>query len=213
MVAFGRLLQHDPKSRAFPVAAGPIITRAHHHSGPTLDQGYRSSCTGNAIAQALNTHPLRHGRPLLDEDVAVRLYSAATVLDEFPGTYPPDDFGSSGLAVCKAAFNAGLISGYRHAFSLNDALAALSAQPVIVGVNWYTGMLNPDGGYLKPTGVVEGGHEVALIGVNVRHQRVTVLNSWGPGWGANGRACLRWDDLGRLLAEQGDCTVPDVQIH
>lgn len=215
MVAFGRVVQHDPRSRAFPVAAGPVGTRHHYHHGPVLDQGMVGSCTGNALAQALNTGPLKvKARPVLDEAAAVRLYSAATRLDPFPGEYPPTDTGSSGLAVCKAAMDAGLLSGYRHAFSLNDALGALTAQPVIVGVDWYTGMLNPDrNGYLHPTGVVEGGHEVALVGINATLKRVTILNSWGPEWGRRGRALLSFDDLGRLLADQGDCTVPDVQFH
>lgn len=214
MPTFGRLVQHDPRSRAFPVAAGPIGTRTHYHHGEILDQGNVGACTGFAITQALNTGPLKvKARPVLDHEVALDLYRAATRRDDVPGEWEPTDTGSSGLAACKAAMNAGLISGYRHAFNLTDALAALTTQPVIIGVDWYTGMLNPTKGWLKPTGVIEGGHEVALIGINTTHRRVTVLNSWGPQWGNHGRAWLSFDDLGQLLADQGDCTVPDVQYH
>ena len=34
------------------------------------------------------------------EQFAVALYSDATKVDAYPGTYPPDDTGSSGLAIC-----------------------------------------------------------------------------------------------------------------
>lgn len=207
--AFGRRVEHDPRSRQFPVTTTlPLRTVGHRHWGPVLDQGNLGSCVGDAVAQALNTVPLRRGRRLLNEDDAKDLYRAATRLDGFPGEWEPDDTGTSGLAGCKAAKQAGYITEYRHAFTLGQALGSAVVAPVIIGVNWYTGMLNPDSnGYLHPTGVVEGGHEVAVTGINVTLQRVTILNSWGR-WGLNGRAHLSWDDLGQLLAEDGDCTIP-----
>jgi hypothetical protein len=32
-------------------------------------------------------------------------------------------------------------------------------------------------------------------------------NSWGRAWGSRGRAWMTWDDLGQLLADDGDCTI------
>ena len=63
------------------------------------------------------------------------------------------------------------------------------------------------GRHLEPTGAVAGGHEVCLIGVNVENELVTVLNSWGPSWGQQGTARMRWSVLGGLLEQQGDATV------
>ena len=87
-----------------------------------LDQGQLGSCTGNAGTGALGTQPLYDavGKPVLPandavaaEQFAVQLYADATVADGYPGTYPPDDTGSSGLAVCKVLKARGVVSGYR----------------------------------------------------------------------------------------------------
>jgi hypothetical protein len=207
--ALGRLVQHDPRSLAFPAELAPLRTVTHRHYGPVLDQGELGSCTGNAIAQALNCTPLRRGRVLLTEADAVKLYSRATVLDEFDGSYPPEDTGSSGLAVCKAAKEAGLIKAYHHAFGVDQALAALVLSPIIIGVPWYDEMFFPDSnGYLNIRGDMVGGHEVSLIAINVKKERVTLLNNWSSQWGINGRAYLRFADLDALLKQQGDATVP-----
>jgi hypothetical protein len=209
MYALGRKVSHDPRSLAYPAKTAPLRSVHHRHWGAALDQGRVSSCTGNAIAQALNTTPLRHGRPLLTEHDALNLYATATTLDEFPGEYPEVDEGSSGLAVAKAAQQAGLISSYTHAFGLHQALAALVLSPLIIGVDWYDGMFDVSGtGYIYPTGTVVGGHEIAVIALDVKHASVTLLNSWGPGWGRGGKAYLRWDDLDLLLSRQGDVTIP-----
>jgi C1A family cysteine protease len=204
--ALGRVVQHDPRSLAFPAAlASALKTVTHRHYGPVLDQGQVGSCTGNAAAQSLNTVPLRHGRRLLTEIDAQDLYHEATVLDGYPGTWPPDDTGSSGLAVAKASQQAGWVTGYTHAFGLDQCLAALVLAPVIVGTNWHEDMFNPDAaGYVHPTGAIAGGHEYTLLGINVKLQRVTMLNSWSASWGRNGRAYITFDDLGALLADSGD---------
>jgi len=202
----GRVVQHDPRSLAFPAALAPALkTVTHRHYGPVLDQGQVGSCTGNAAAQSLNTVPLRHGRRLLTEIDAQGLYHEATVLDGFPGTWPPTDTGSSGLAVAKASQQAGWVTGYTHAFGLDQCLAALVLAPVIVGTNWHEDMFNPDAaGYVHPTGAIAGGHEYTLLGINVKLARVTMLNSWSASWGRNGRAYITFADLGTLLADSGD---------
>jgi len=209
--ALGRHLEpnHDPASRAFPAAVAPLVTTLHAHRGPVLDQGQLGSCTGNAVSQALNTDPLRPAeRRLLTEADAVGIYTWATHHDPYPGAYPPDDTGSSGLAVAKAARKLGLIHSYRHAFGLDHALGALVLAPVIIGIPWLADMFTPDpDGYLSRTGTVAGGHEVALIGLDVEHRNVTVLNSWGSGWGNGGTALMHWADLDALLGQGGDVTV------
>lgn len=205
----GRLVEHDPRSLAYLAKTAPLKTVTHRHYGPVLDQGDLGSCTGNAIAQALNTAPLRHGRKLLTERDAISLYSRATTLDNFSGAYPPDDTGSTGLAVAKAAKEAGYISAYHHAFGVDQALAALVLSPVIIGIPWYDSMFEPaHNGYLTVDGSVAGGHEVSLIGINTKLERVTLLNNWSASWGLNGRAYLRFADLDALLSRQGDVTVP-----
>jgi len=147
--------------------------------------------------------------PPLTEAQAVAVYSEATSIDEFLGQYPPDDTGSSGLAVAKVAREHGWIESYSHAFSFNAALTGLQSAPLITGVNWYEDFdePEPDGEMPFPNGVVRGGHELCVDELDVEHDRVWVTNSWGADWGLKGRAYWRFATWNRLLSEQGDATM------
>lgn len=204
-----RHVEHDPRSKGFPAETRELKT-VLWAPGLVLDQGDIGSCTGNALADCLNTSPLhKDGTPFLDERAAVAIYSWATHHDNIWGHYPPHDTGSSGLAACKAGKHMGLLRGYTHAFGIEHTLGALQLQPVMIGIPWYESMFNPDGdGFLSVSGKTDDGHEVAVIGYDVTDRYATVLNSWGAGWGVNGTARLREEDLDRLLSERGDCTVP-----
>lgn len=206
----GRLVNHDPRSRNFPAATvTELRTVAHRHYGGSLDQGQLGSCTGNALAHARNTVPIRHGRPLLTEADAVKVYSKATTIDPWDGSYPPEDTGSSGLAACKAAQSFGMITGYNHAFGLDQALAALVLSPIMVGINWYEDMFTPGpAGFVHPTGDLAGGHEFCVVKINVEYRYVGCVNSWGNDWGLEGRFRLSFRDFGTLLAQDGDVIVP-----
>ena len=204
----GRIVQHDPRSLNFAAPAAPTLKSVtHRRLCPPFDQGQLGSCTGNAMAGLLMTTPTHPRGVKLTEVDAVKLYSYATTVDDAPGSYPPDDTGSSGLAVAKAAQHYGYITAYAHAFGLDHVLAALVLAPVIIGVNWYEGFDNPDAnGWVHISGSVRGGHEFELVGLNVHTKSVTAVNSWGSEWGAGGRFRFSWDVLGQLLAEQGDAT-------
>lgn len=210
---FGRLVQHDPRSRAFRVSRGAGVapkTVAWPNKAPVLDQGELGSCTGHAMAHWENSMRAVEGvSDWLGNSEALELYSEATSIDEYPGKYPPEDTGSSGLAVAKAAVNQGYISAYRHAFGLLDTLTALQSSPVIIGSLWFQGMNEPDKvGFLRVMGESLGGHQYALLGCDVENEYVTVLNSWSADWGDNGTAKLLFTDLSTLLDAQGDVTVP-----
>ncbi len=210
----GRNIDHDERSKAFPAMVAPLRTVRHERHCDPFDQGELGSCTGNAMAGALMTDPFfQLGRDLGEKD-AVELYSEATRLDRVPGTYPPDDTGSSGLAVAKAAKRAGYISSYRNAFGLQQALGALVVGPVITGVKWYSSFDHPDAtGEVKiaADAFVRGGHEFEVNGLDVENRRVWCVQSWGPTWGGlgNGTFFLSWDTWDALLQDGGDAT----QLH
>lgn len=213
----GRNVHHDSRSRAYayrPRQAPALTSVMHELRIPVLDQGNTGSCTGNATVHALGSDPffdtLINIMTDVSEDQALRIYSEATALDGFPGQYPPEDTGSDGLSAAKAAQRFGYISGYLHAFSLDDTLAALQARPLITGITWYNSMFEPgtDGSvYLDRSSGVAGGHEICLDELDLRKHRVGFQNSWGTGWGKAGRFYLDVDDFGSLLKEDGDVTV------
>jgi hypothetical protein len=212
----GRLLEHDERSRNFPARAvapqriKPVLWRKY---GTTLDQGTLGSCTGNAAAHAMNCNPYREnarrvagGRLLLEKD-AVSIYTDATIIDPFPGTYPPEDTGSSGLAVAKVLRNRGYIDGYSHAFTPEQARGALQLGPCLFGIWWHESMFEPDQqGYVHPDGRKAGGHEILLIGDDGRN-KITAQNSWGSRWGApGGRFHMTYDVFADLMLDDGDVT-------
>jgi hypothetical protein len=215
-----RVIRRDPRNlrylhKAKAAGAGATIVSVRHaRSISVLDQGQLGSCTGNAAIGALATAPLVAAYNAvvaatpttytLNEPGAVRVYSAAEVLDGGAG-YPPEDEGSSGQSVAEVLRRARLISGYTHCLTLQDTLSALQAGPLLFGTNWYDGMFTPaTDGRVRPTGSVAGGHEVELFGVDVAQQQLWFYNSWGASWGLNGTFYLTYADFSRLLAEQGD---------
>jgi hypothetical protein len=177
-----------------------------------LDQGDLGSCTGNAATGALGTQPFYDavGREVLGnpkdrktaESFAVALYSDATRVDAYPGTYPTEDTGSSGLAVCKVLKARGTIKAYRWARSPYGLLRLLQEGPVLQGMPWYNAFFEPDSaGYIDsnrhwPSSGVAGGHEVEAIGVELDERdaynsTVIYANSWGPSWGKSGLFKMR----------------------
>jgi hypothetical protein len=186
---------------------------------PILDQGNLGSCTGNAGTGALGTQPfydaagaevLPPGSDLAAlQAFAVQLYSEASVVDAFPGAYPPDDTGSSGLAICKVLKDRGTIAGFRWARSAYGYIRLLQDGPVLQGMPWYTAFFEPDAsGFIDsdpawPASGMAGGHEVEALGVELDTQDVfnsviTFANSWGTGWGDEGRFRMRlrtYEDL------------------
>lgn len=211
----GRHVKHDSRSLDYKFDGSGIATTSIRHTRyiPVLDQGDLGSCTGNAATGNLGTGVYYATIPntvTLDENEAVKLYSAATALDSYQGTYPPNDTGSDGLSVAKAAQQAGLISGYQHITSLNDAIAALQLGPIITGVNWYSSFDNPSKSgkvSITKSAYVRGGHEFVLDEVDVTNKLIGATNSWGESWGLKGRFYFSFADYERLLAEQGDATV------
>src|SRR5262249_30290549 len=211
----GRHIEHDERSKGFRVtrvAANPRSAAYKRHCEP-FDQGDLGSCTGNAMAGLLMTDPFWTTGRSLGESDAIRLYSEATELDGIRGSYPPQDTGSSGLAVAKAARREGWITRYEHAFGFEDLIQGLSQRPGILGINWYTSFDTPDASGecpLTAAASVRGGHEVEMFELDVERQRVWCYQSWGPTWGGleNGTFWFSFTTLMRLLAEQGDATFP-----
>lgn len=214
----GRNVKRDSRADLYnghETAWRPLVSRLHSRDIPILNQGDVGSCTGNAETGALGSDPCYGALSptiVLDEAFAQNLYSAAEILDG-DGPYPPNDNGSTGPSVSQAAKNAGLISHYKHCFTLLGVLHALAfgpsgnGYPVILGTNWYDSMDKPDSSGLvsvSPGAVIRGGHEYLCRGLDVDAQEILCDNSWGTGWGEQGSFYYSWATLERLLSEEGD---------
>jgi hypothetical protein len=190
----------------------PLADQAWKRVLVILDQGKLGSCTGNAGTGALGTEPFydKVGKSVLSaaddeaacEEFAVQLYSDATKVDASPGSYPPEDTGSSGLAICKVLKARGTISRYRFARSAYGLLQLLQNGPALQGMPWYKAFFEPDGeGYIDSnpnwsSSGVAGGHEVEATGVQLDtrdafNSTITYANSWGTGWGLHGYFKMR----------------------
>lgn len=207
----GRHVEHDPRSWDHPAQRAPrIVSVRHQATGLPLDQGQIGSCTANALCGALNSAPdFTAGKPLTEPD-AVRVYELETKMEGQP--YPPNDPGGTGLLVCKAGRQLGLLTSYKHAFGIQHALEALVMRPVITGINWYTSFDSPDPETgvvaIAPGATVRGGHEIVADEIDAPNRLVWFWNSWGTGFGLGGRFCMSFDTWDQLLHHQGDVTVP-----
>ena len=214
----GRHINHDPRNREYAVAIPkhvvlPTTDARHRVYGDRLDQGNLGSCTAQAGTAMLNAHPYHtHFGTDFDEQFAIKLYEDTTLIDPFPGSYPPDDTGSDGGSVCKELKLRGMITGYEWAFGWQQGIARVKDAPFMQGTNWLSDMFTPNSsGRVKPTGSIAGGHEYLWVGYEIRskltpmkYNRSWFCNSWGAGWAINGFFYMTWQDHDDLLNQQGD---------
>jgi hypothetical protein len=219
----GRHINHDPMSLRYlqPVPTAALVDKTWERYYQVLDQLKLGSCTGNAMLGAMYTGDIYTCLPAVlttrypPTEATARdvFYAGATRVDPYAGQYPPTDTGSDGLSVMKVAKTLGVISGYTHSVSLNDALAILShTSHFITGINWYSSFDDPDSSgmvSLPTTATLEGGHEVLMYRIDTLNERVWLRNSWSTSYGVRGEFCMSYTTFGTLLSQQGDVTIPN----
>ena len=200
----GRRVAPDPQDHRYLMRVAPqpaaLPPYRHYRSGRILDQGSTPTCVGMAWRQWMSSAPLmtRTGPD------PFALYREAQLIDEWPGEAYD---GTSVRAGAKVLQQRGHIRSYVWSFTADDVFDFMLAGHggVVIGVNWYTGMMTADtSGCIRPVGRVLGGHAVFLGGVNRTRGVVRVLNSWSTAWADKGRAWLTGEDLDRLLKEDGE---------
>src|SRR5882757_2764894 len=176
----GRHVRHDTRSLRYlvPETTAVFTPVKWANPGRVLDQGDLGACTGFATATCLNHSPYVANKT---DDAAIAIYSLATTLDSYAGSYPPTDTGSDGLSAAKASVKLGLISGYLHITTPAQLASALVLGPVIVGTDWYNSMFTADADAVvsvaKSSGLA-GGHEYTLDEVT-SDGYFGFTNSWG----------------------------------
>lgn len=206
--------RHDPRSLEYPIRTA--VERPRYRSRMwrvprALDQGREGACVGFAwTGEALTTpvavklNEMKQAGLLEPNQFAQSVYKHAQTIDEWDGE---DYSGTSVLAGAKVMREKGLLHEYRWAFGVEDVkLAILTTGPVVLGINWYSGMYEAPGGELKIGGQWVGGH--AILARGYRDGKFSLLNSWGEDWGIGGTAWISEADLSRLLSERGEACVP-----
>lgn len=216
----GRNVDHDERSREYRVT---LPTPAKYKlvdwddNAPITNQGQMGACTGFTALDMMNNHIFAGNRKratgstaLLPNNKGLDFYHQATIRDGIAGnTYPGVDEGSSGLGAVKGLKFEKFVTNYTHGFSMTDFLNALQHQPVMVGTMWTKGMFDPDrNGLIRPTGAEEGGHEYGAFGYDPATTLIKFRNHWTAQWGIKGRFYVLASDFEKLLAAQGDVTVP-----
>lgn len=199
-----RIVQFDKNSRKYPIRTLLADKKPRSYTwriNSWLDQGREGACVGYGCNHEINGKPVEH-----NIDIAMYIYREAQKIDPWPGE---GYSGTSVLAGVKIMQKLGYIKEYRWAFGESDLRLSVGyAGTAIIGVNWYTGMFRPSSdGFLRPTGRVEGGHCIVVNGVSLKKQAYRVHNSWGKDWGDNGEAWIRFEDMDRLLREDGEAVI------
>lgn len=231
---FGRLklfdqrsLEHPMTERLRAIKKKPKRTQRSWRPHWQGDQQRTSQCTAYGSLHLWDMEPVAHPRysgkykgypyPFLDPSV---LYCEAQALDPWPGECNAYD-GTSTTAMMQALKARGMISDYTWEYKNVDVIVEtlLEIGPVGIGVSWYEGMLlkkkdgpyNPDNAILQVTGPEVGGHFTVLNAVDLSKKRkgkeLTVFNSWGADWGANGRGYMSLDTLSKLLELDGEAVI------
>lgn len=211
-----RLIQFDEKSRNYPIleAVGDKQPRSYTWRCDThLDQGPDGACVGFSMTHELIGRPCEI-QGLSGQFAKEKVYWEAQKIDpwdggSFPGASPFYE-GTSILAGIKILKRLGYIEGYRWAFGLHDLVMGVGYEgPAVIGIPWYEGMFNPHAcGQLHVGGQVAGGHAILVKGVSITNKTFTLHNSWGEAWADGGDVYIHWDEMERLLHEQGEAVFP-----
>jgi hypothetical protein len=212
-----RIVQFDDKSREYPIRAAidaSLSPRSYTWScGAHLDQGAEGACVGFAMTHELVARP-KVVTGVDGKFARESVYWEAQKADPWDGgAYPgasPFYEGTSVLAGIKRLYSLGYIKEYRWCFGLDDLIMAVGYKgPAILGIAWYEGMFNPwPCGHIHVSGAQVGGHAILCKGVSVKNKTFTLHNSWGSSWGDGGDCKITWDEMDRLLHEQGEAVIP-----
>jgi hypothetical protein len=192
-----------------------------------LDQGRTSACTGFTGAHYLLAGPTTQPNVLVNSEYAQALYREAQKVDEWPGeSYE----GSSVRAVAKVLQARGLLQRYAFAWDIETMVYwLLDRGPIMAGTTWTNSMFSVDDDQFITVDYnsgIAGGHAYLVSGVRLvfkdplgpntpdnwdleeSYVRAPGPNSWGTGWGLNGHARIRLNDMRALIADDGEICAP-----
>jgi hypothetical protein len=177
------------------------------YSNKVYDQ-LESNCTIEAVAGELATAPynkLFTERKLLDEESErIAFYREAQKFD--PPEWGTPHEGSATSSPYKLLREKGIITGWKWLFGEAELREYVrNYGPATCGTIWENNMFYPDeNGFIHLGGAVAGGHEYRIVQASDHIGAYRIVNSWGRGWGINGRAYITYQDMASLLDQDGD---------
>jgi hypothetical protein len=220
----------DPKNRLYPARA--MLPAAAQRQTKVwdcyarLNQGNEGACVGFGLCHEAAAEPV--AVPHVNDALARAVYLQAQHVDEWPGN---NYKGTSLKAGMKVGVQRGWYTGYRWPFGEQDvALVVGNVGPVILSIEWRTGMERVDGaGFIHATGPVRGRHAICcrgyvagaplrgtwrrfwarMTGAGTDEGHYVLRNSWGPDWGRNGDCYLTARDMAKLLKAGGEAAIPE----
>jgi hypothetical protein len=209
----GRLHIADERDGNYPFSSAlksaPVRNKTkYYRATPILDQGYKPHCVAFAWKQFLQSSPFCQGRQLKEDFI----YELCQERDQWPGE---NYDGTSVRAGAKVLQKLGFLDVYLWARTAEEVKQwILSTSPVVLGTTWYSGMFQTDDdGFVHAEGGVAGGHAYLCVGYSHKRKAFRCVNSWGEGWGEEGRFWISEADLDRLLSQSGEaCTAKEVRM-
>jgi Papain family cysteine protease len=164
-----------------------------------LDQGQTNHCVGFGWSGWVDAMPVEGHYQNAD---AHALYYECKVIDGAPHAENGSNVRSGALALRKR----GRLAAFAFAQSTAEIDPWINANgPVVVGTTWTNDMFNPDAdGFVKPTGGSAGGHCYVMLERLDDQDAYVFQNSWGKGWGLDGRFKIKRADFDGLLQDQGE---------
>lgn len=207
-----RDLQHLMAPLLPPPSVPLPVSKLWAFDGDPLNQGATGTCVGHGWEHFL------HCEPVVTQDIeddAIGIYKASRTLS---GLDPNDlGAGSDVRAGAQVVSSRGQLSEYLWSFNAREVAEWILTQgPVVMGTRYYDSMFSPDPSGLisiSKTATVRGGHCYLLRGADTQHGTFTGTNSWGPGWGKGGHFTISFEDIERLVHEDGEaCTAVQVEL-
>jgi hypothetical protein len=207
LLGTGFVQEADPRDEDFPL--GDVIEamddprsqeKVWQLPAHLLNQGSTNSCVGHSCAHFILAAPI-----MSHSTDPIALWHRAQEIDEFPNNEGTNS-GTSVRAGFKVLREQNLITvDYRWAANADEALRfILTRGPLVVGSKWYPGMGHPVNGMMRLTGSPGStGHAYLLFGFSPDQDAFLMANSWGPTWGIDGCAYLRYDALDQLINQGG----------
>jgi hypothetical protein len=206
---FDWIPRFDPRTLQYPLEEAITTdlpwTYRYWRAAPTMDQGREGACVGHGVIGAVQSAPI--DADMRDaQTAAFGLYHIAQFYDEWQGQGYEGTSVVAGLTIAKML---GMVGEFRRPTSVSefaDGIATIG--PGVIGVNWRSGMMEPDAnGWIHVTGNIEGGHCVYVSGVNKVARKFKIEQSWGEDHGIRGAVWCSWDDMDLSLSDDGEAYV------